>query len=567
MTASEQTETLLTLADVGVSYRSGSASVRATTGVSFTVARGETVAVVGESGSGKSTTAHAVIRLLPSGGRLETGTVVFDGTDLTRLSESGMRAIRGRRIGLVPQDPMMALNPVQRIGRQVAETLHIHGLADADESASRAEQLLVEAGLDSPRARMQQYPHELSGGMRQRVLIASALACRPELVIADEPTSALDVTVQRHILDRIEQLTHEVGSAVLLITHDLAVAADRAQKLVVMRRGEVVESGPAEQILTQPAHPYTRQLLNDVPGFGGRARRVAALPGKPSAGTADPLLSVRGLRRRFPLPPSSSGRSETLAVDDVSFDIAAGETLGIVGESGSGKSTTARLVLRLDTPDAGSVRFGGQDITALRGTRLRSLRRRFQMVYQNPYGSLDPRLTVGAAIAEPLRVHRVCGRAERERRARGLLDQVGLPQAMAARKPAELSGGQRQRVAIARALALEPDLLVCDEPVSALDVTAQAQVLELLARLQAERRLAYLFITHDLAVVQQISHRVGVMYRGRLVECGPTQEVFAHPRHDYTRELLGAVPGTRGPSHQDSRRSAPAHDLLEGNHD
>ncbi|MCF7548283.1 MULTISPECIES: ABC transporter ATP-binding protein [Pseudonocardia] len=525
--------TLLEIEDLDVGYRIAGGHIPAVRGVSLTVDAGETVAIVGESGSGKSTLAQAVIGLLPDNGAVEGGRIALGGEELTGLSAKAFRAVRGRRIGLVPQDPTVSLNPVQRIGPQVAETLRVHGLADRRTARIEAVALLARAGLPEPELRARQYPHELSGGMRQRVLIAIATAANPSLIIADEPTSALDATVQRRILDHLDTL-RDAGTALLLVTHDLGVAADRADRLVVMSGGRIVESGPTAQVLADPQQPYTRTLLAAAPGLTvARAR--------PPVPAEKPLVEVRGLTREFRL-----GRKATLrAVDDVSFTIARGETLGLVGESGSGKSTTARLVLRLDDPTAGEVRFDGTDITRVRGAAWRELRRRAQLIYQNPYASLDPRFTVEEVVTEPLRAFGIGTRATQRQRAAELVGRVALPEAMLARRPVELSGGQRQRIAIARALALSPDLVVCDEPVSALDVSVQAQVLELLEELQTEQGLAYLFISHDLAVVRRIAHRVGVMRQGRLLELRPTEELFTDPHHDYTRELLAAIAGAR----------------------
>ncbi|MGX1547606.1 dipeptide ABC transporter ATP-binding protein [Streptomyces adustus] len=539
------TAPLLEIRGLSVSYRTRGGTVAAVRGVDLDVWPGEVTAVVGESGSGKSTTAHAITRLLPDSGSIDAGTVRFGRHELTTLSEAELRAVRGARIGLVPQDPTVSLNPVKRIGEQVAEVLRIHGLASRRSAAAEAIAVLERAGLPDAAVRARQYPHELSGGMRQRVLIAVAIAARPELIVADEPTSALDVTVQRVILDHLQRLAEESGTAVLLVTHDLGVAADRAQRLVVMAQGRVVEAGPTRDVLADPRDAYTRRLLASAPSLAG-ARRRPSLP-VPTTHTA-PLLEARNLVKEFRLPRAGDGPRTLRAVDDVSFTLRRGQTLALVGESGSGKSTTARLALRLADATAGQVLFDGADVTSVAGSRARELRRRAQLVYQNPYASLDPRFSIGEVITEPLRAFKVGDRASRLARARELLDRVALPAAVLDRRPAELSGGQRQRVAIARALALSPDLVVCDEPVSALDVSVQAQVLELLTELQDRTGVAYLFISHDLAVVRQIAHQVAVMRAGRVVETGPVDDLFARPRHAYTRELLAAIPGGRVPS-------------------
>ncbi|MEQ4719401.1 ABC transporter ATP-binding protein [Nonomuraea sp. B19D2] len=526
---------LLEIRDLSVAFRTRKQDVTVVKNVSMEILPGQTVAVVGESGSGKSTTAAAVNRLLPGNGRITGGQVLFDGRDLARASEREMTAIRGAGIGLVPQDPMSNLNPLMRIGDQIAEALEVHGVATGKAARTRVLELLDLVGIPDPARRIGQYPHEFSGGMRQRALIAMGLACRPKLLIADEPTSALDVTVQRRILDQLEQLTAEMGTAVLLITHDLALAAERADVVAVMHDGRIVETGRAAEILAEPGHEYTRRLLKAVPSLS--SVRVTAPPQE-----AGDLVVVAGLRKVFPI----RGTGEQLtAVDGVSFSIPRGRTVSIVGESGSGKSTTANLLLGLDDVTAGSIRFDGTDLAGLGRRELFAFRRRVQPVFQNPYASLDPRYPVGKSIVEPLRVHRVGSAAERRKAAAELLEKVSLPASMAERLPHELSGGQRQRVAIARALALSPDLVVLDEAVSALDVLVQAQILELLAELQRELGLSYLFISHDLAVVRMISHAVHVMRDGRIVESGTAEDIFDHPAADYTRELLAAIPGNR----------------------
>ncbi|GIG20088.1 ABC transporter ATP-binding protein [Cellulomonas chitinilytica] len=543
-------ERLLTVADLAVTYRTRHGDVRAVKDVSLHVDAGETVALVGESGSGKSTTAAAVVRLLADGARIERGTVDLLGHDVAHASPRTLQAVRGRLVGLVPQDPTVSLNPVQRIGDQVAEVLRIHGLVGRRGAVVAAVEALRAAGLPDPEVRARQYPHELSGGMRQRVLIAIALVAKPRLLVADEPTSALDVTVQRQILDHLETLTSGTGTGILLITHDLGVAADRADRIVVMSQGRVVEHGTPDAVLGSPQDAYTRALLAAAPSLrGARVRpRVASASSTTGPPTVDPavgpVLEVRHLVKDFALPRSAGG-GRLRAVDDVSFALPRGRTLALVGESGSGKSTTARLALRLTDPTSGTVLVDGQDVTGTHGEHLRALRRRMQVVYQNPYASLDPRWSVERIVTEPLRAFRVGDRRTRAARAAELLDVVALPATALQRRPAELSGGQRQRVAIARALALQPEVVVLDEPVSALDVSVQAQVLDLLAGLQEGLGLSYLFISHDLAVVRQVAHEVAVLQHGRVVEQGAVEAVFADPRAEYTAELLSAIPGAR----------------------
>ncbi|MBY6684290.1 ABC transporter ATP-binding protein [Rhodococcus sp. BP-149] len=521
---------LLRVDGLRVSY----GATEAVRGVDFEIARGEVLALVGESGSGKTTTAQAIIGLLAGSGTVTGGTVTFDGDRVDDAGHRRWEKLRGAHIGLVPQDPTTSLNPVKRVGEQVAEVLRIHGRADRRSAAAAAVRILDEAGIDNPELRARQYPQDLSGGQRQRVLIGVALACEPELVIADEPTSALDVTVQRRILDHLADRIAEHGTSVLLITHDLGVAADRADRIAVMRDGEIVEIGPAREVLENPTADYTRSLIASAPSLTSVRLPRATREAQPV------LLSLRHVSKTFRI-----GRGQNLtAVDGVSLDVERGRTVSIVGESGSGKSTTARIALRLENPSAGSVVFDGDDITSARGRELRTLRRRFQIVYQNPYASLNPALRVRDIVAEPLVAFGLGSRSTRPARVAELLEQVALAPEYLDRRPAELSGGQRQRVAIARALALHPELLVLDEPVSALDVSVQAQILELLTRLQDELDLSYLFISHDLAVVRQISDTVLVMRNGRVVESGSAEDVFDRPQHEYTRELRKAVPGT-----------------------
>ncbi|MFI5503148.1 dipeptide ABC transporter ATP-binding protein [Nocardia asteroides] len=545
---------LLEIRDLDVCFTTEGKRVPAVRGVNLTVFPGQTVAIVGESGSGKSTTAHAIIDLLPGTGQVTGGQILFDAKDLTQATAKEIVAVRGNGIGLVPQDPMSNLNPVWKIGFQIRETLAANGIATGDAARKRAVELLAEAGMSDAERRVNQYPHEFSGGMRQRALIAIGLSCRPKLLIADEPTSALDVTVQRQILGHLEQLTSELGTAVLLITHDLGLAAERAEHLVVMYRGRVVESGPALQILRDPQHAYTKKLVSSAPSLAAqrmssarqraavRAQAVEVAEAESAAG--ETLLDVRNLSKAFKIRGKRPWQSSDFAaVDDVSFTVTRGTTTAIVGESGSGKSTIAQMVLGLLEPTSGTVAFDGADVATLDAKGAFAFRRRVQPIFQNPYGSLDPTYSIFRTIEEPLRVHKIGTAAEREAVVRDLLDKVSLPSSVLRRYPNELSGGQRQRVAIARALALAPDLVVCDEAVSALDVLVQAQILTLLNDLQAELGLTYLFITHDLAVVRQIADNVLVMREGRVVEAATTDEVFAAPEQDYTRALLEAIPG------------------------
>ncbi|MEU4810015.1 ABC transporter ATP-binding protein [Nocardia fluminea] len=544
---------LLEIRDLDVGFTSDGKEIPAVRGVNLTVYPGQTVAIVGESGSGKSTTAHAIINLLPGTGKVTGGSILFDGKDLTTASEKEIVAIRGNGIGLVPQDPMSNLNPVWKIGFQIRETLVANGIATGDAARRRAVELLAEAGMSDAERRVNQYPHEFSGGMRQRALIAIGLSCRPKLLIADEPTSALDVTVQRQILGHLEQLTSELGTAVLLITHDLGLAAERAEHLVVMYRGKVVESGPALRILREPQHAYTKKLVNSAPSLAAsrmsssrqRAQvRAQAVEVAVAEKASDTVLEVRNLSKAFKIRGKRPWQStDFVAVDDVSFTVGRGTTTAIVGESGSGKSTIAQMVLGLLEPTSGTVNFDGKDVAKLDSKGAFAFRRRVQPIFQNPYGSLDPMYSIFRTIEEPLRVHKIGTSAEREAVVRDLLEKVSLPASVLRRYPNELSGGQRQRVAIARALALSPEMVVCDEAVSALDVLVQAQILTLLNDLQAELGLTYLFITHDLAVVRQIADNVLVMREGKVVEAATTDEVFAAPREDYTRALLEAIPG------------------------
>ncbi|MFF0342831.1 dipeptide ABC transporter ATP-binding protein [Kribbella sp. NPDC004875] len=532
-------ELVLKIRDLSVTFTTSRGEVEAVRNVSLDVAAGETLAIVGESGSGKSTLVACVNRLLAANGRISGGTIMLDDLDLTAAGEKQMTGIRGNRIGLVPQDPMTNLNPVMKIGAQIVEALEVHDRAKGQAARAEAIRLLGEAGIGDAEARFNQYPHEFSGGMRQRVLIAMALACRPEVLLADEPTSALDVTVQRLVLDQMGQLASELGAAVLLITHDLALAAERADRVAVMYRGEIVETGPASELIADPQHEYTRRLLAAAPGMAG-AKVVSVDRAADAADAAETLLEMTGAVKKYRI----RRRAEPfLAVDNVDLVVPRGQTVAIVGESGSGKSTTARLALRLEDADGGTVRYRGADVSGLRGRELMAFRRSVQPVFQNPYGSLDPRYTIGQVVSEPLRVHKIGDATTRRKAVTELLDHVALPSTFAERYPHELSGGQRQRVAIARALALNPELVVMDEAVSALDVLVQEQILDLMVSLQKDLGLSYLFISHDLAVVRLVSHHVYVMNAGRIVESGTPDAIFHSPREDYTRQLINAIPG------------------------
>ncbi|MFI2489778.1 dipeptide ABC transporter ATP-binding protein [Promicromonospora kroppenstedtii] len=519
-------------------------------GVDLDVARGERVAIVGQSGSGKSTVVAALLRLLPGAGRITGGTVELDGEDLTAAGEARMRAVRGGRIGLVPQDPGTNLNPAMRLGDQVADALRAHGLR-GPAVRRRVHELLEEAGVPEPERRAKQFPHEFSGGMRQRVLIAVALAREPELLLADEPTSALDVTVQRRILDHLGALAEARGTAMLLVTHDLGLAADRADRVIVMLDGRIVEQGTPEQVLRAPRHEYTRRLVAAAPaavvaqagpgasGPDGPGRDGSA-PDAPDAPPSADVVTVRDLVKEYRV----RGRGGVLrAVDDVSFSVPRGGTTALVGESGSGKTTVSRILLGLEAPTSGEALVDGRSISGAGRAERRALRRRVQPVFQDPYASLDPTHTVERVVDEPLRIFGIGDRESRRARVAELLDQVALPRDVAHRHPGTLSGGQRQRVAIARALAPGPELLVLDEAVSALDVLVQEQILELLADLQERLGVSYLFISHDLAVVRGIADNVVVLRQGRVEEQGCVDDVFHSPRAAYTRDLLGAIPG------------------------
>jgi glutathione transport system ATP-binding protein len=569
---------LIEVEDLSVDFPLDGATVKAVDGVSWHIDHGEILAVVGESGSGKTVSALSLMRLVEhDGGRLRAGSIDFRAKngaviDIAGLEQDRMRALRGNDIAMIFQEPMTSLNPVFTIGEQIAEAITLHQNASEAEARDGALEMLRRVRIPDPEQQLSRYPHQLSGGMRQRVMIAMALSCRPSLLIADEPTTALDVTIQARILDLIRLLRDETGMSVLFITHDMGVVAEIADRVVVMRDGAVVEQGPAEAIFHAPRDPYTKALLAAVPRLGAmRGRSVPARFAIPDVGEGEgesggegggeevatlvgardtvrrdgpPLLEVKNLTTRFDLRDGAFGRAtgRVHAVENISFSLRAGETLALVGESGCGKSTTGRSLIRLVEPTSGAVIYDGQDLTHLSAAALRPYRKRIQMVLQDPFASLNPRISVGAAIAEPMHVHGLGTKTEIHDRVAMLLRRVGLEPEHASRYPHEFSGGQRQRLCIARALGLDPELIIADEAVSALDVSVQAQVINLLIELQEELGLSYLFISHDMAVVERVSHRVAVMYLGEIVEIGTRAQVFEDPRHPYTRRLMAAVP-------------------------
>ena len=541
---------LLEVAGLRVAFGAGAARETAVDGAGFRIARRGTFALLGESGSGKSVTALALMRLLPAAATIEAGSVRLAGRELLDLPEARMRAVRGGTVGLIFQEPMTSLNPVMTVGRQIQESLRRHLGLGRRAARARALELLDAVRIPRPRQRIDEYPHQLSGGMKQRAMIAAALAGEPELLIADEPTTALDVTIQAQVLELLRELQAERGMAMLFITHDLAVARRMADAVAVMRRGRIVESGAAEEFFAAPRHPYSRNLFAVLPDISKRGRHLVAGAAAAPAPAAAPaagaeLLRAEELRVHFPVRRGVFRRAvgHVPAVDGLSFALREGETFALVGESGCGKTTAAKSLIRLQPATGGRVRYRGRDLAAFRGPELRRLRSDLQIVFQDPFSSLNPRMTVADILAEGMEALAVRpGPAGRRARLAELLGQVGLEPRHLSRYPHEFSGGQRQRIAIARALAVEPKLIVCDEPTSALDVTIQAQILNLLRELQERRGLAYLFITHNIAVVSWMAHRVAVMRGGRIVEQGDAVEVLRNPRHEYTRTLLAAVP-------------------------
>lgn len=560
-------DNLLSIRDLEVTFSTQEGPVHAVKRISFDIPRGTTVGLVGESGSGKSVTSLATMRLIPSPpGEVTNGQILFNGTDLLKISEAEMRKIRGNKISMIFQEPMTSLNPVFTVGYQIAEVLKLHQGMNNSQARARTLELLIQVGIPTPEIKIDSYPHEMSGGQKQRVMIAMAIGCEPDLLICDEPTTALDVTIQKQVLDLMQDIQKQYHMSMLFITHDLGVIADIADDVVVMYRGDIVEKSTTEEIFIRPQHPYTKGLLACRPPLEKHPRRLVTVsdfmdaqgnekappkveyvnPVRPFTEAVNPvILEINNLKKYFPIRGGIFGtvKDHFKAVEDVSFKVRKGRTLGLVGESGCGKTTLGRTILRLIEPTAGEIIWKGKDITELGSEDMRKLRRQMQIIFQDPYASLNPRMTIGAAIMEPMDIHKIgANREERKERAAQLLHKVGLSGNVLNRYPHEFSGGQRQRICIARALAVEPEFIICDESVSALDVSIQAQILNLLLDLQEEMNLTYIFISHDLAVVKFISDEVLVMNKGQLVEMADAEEIYRNPKNEYTRNLLSAIP-------------------------
>ena len=565
---------LLEIKNLAVEFNTHDGVLRAVKNISFKIPKGKTLALVGESGSGKSVSSLAVMQLIPNPpGKITGGEILFEGENLLQRSETQMQDIRGNRISMIFQEPMTSLNPVFTVGYQIAESLRRHKGLSPHEAFEKTLELLDQVGIPNPKERIQAYPHEMSGGQRQRVMIAMAISCEPDLLIADEPTTALDVTIQKQILELLGQLQKKSSMSVLFITHDLGVVADIADQVVVMHKGQVMEKGPVSQIFKSPQHPYTKGLLACRPCLEKNPARLPTVDdfmtpeGKEKPFDKTPLeqtktprpmddkehpvvLEIRGVKKYFPLQKSWFGGAKTWvkAVDDVSFQVRKGRTLGLVGESGCGKTTLGRTILRLVEPTAGQILYKGRDITQLKAQEMRALRRRMQIIFQDPYASLNPRMTVGSAIMEPMLIHGIGeNKNQRIQRATELMERVGLEGHMLNRYPHEFSGGQRQRICIARALSLKPDFMICDESVSALDVSVQAQILNLLLDLQEEYQMTYIFISHDLAVVKFISDELAVMNQGQIVEMSDALSIYQSPQHDYNQKTPVGHPQGVGP--------------------
>lgn len=561
-------DTLLKIEDLKIEFHTEDRIVNAVKGISFEIPKGKTIGLVGESGSGKSVTSLSVMRLLPEPpAKIPSGKILFQGENLLEKTEEQMRRIRGNKVSMIFQEPMTSLNPLFTIGDQVAEVLMLHKKMTKQEAIDKTVDLFDQVGIPDPKGRVNSYPHELSGGQRQRVMIAMAIACEPELLIADEPTTALDVTIQKQILELLANLQKKYGMSVLFITHDLGVIADIADEVVVMYRGDIVEQGDTASIFKNAQHPYTKGLLACRPSLEKNPHRLPTVSdfmtpdgketgfsvedqkvikaNRPITDENPVILEIKDIKTHFPLEKNFFGsvQSWVKAVDGVDLEVRKGRTLGVVGESGCGKTTLGRSILRLINPTSGQVIYKGEDITAMNSSELRDLRRKMQIIFQDPYASLNPRMTLASAIIEPMQIHNLGGsREERIQRAGDLLEKVGLQRDMLNRYPHEFSGGQRQRICIARALAVEPEFIICDESVSALDVSVQAQVLNLLMDLQEEFDLTYIFISHDLAVVKFIADEIAVMNKGKVVEYNDAVNIYSNPKDAYTKKLLSAIP-------------------------
>ena len=556
---------MIEVKNLSIDFKTDEGIVHAVKNVSFTIPNGKTVGLVGESGSGKSVTSLAIMRLIPNPpGKVVGGEILLDGKDLLKCSDREMRAIRGNKISMIFQEPMTSLNPVFTVGNQICETLRLHQGLNKKQALDRAIDLLDQVGIPNPKERVESYPHKLSGGQRQRVMIAMAIACNPDLLVADEPTTALDVTIQKQILELLASLQQKHGMSMLFITHDLGVIADIADEVAVMYRGDIVERGPTQKLFQSPQHPYTKGLLacrptllntrerlpviSDFMSADGKEKTKVEVAEKPKAAAkapGAPLLEIKGLEKHFPVDKGWFGGVTRWmkAVDGVDLTVRKGQTLGLVGESGCGKTTLGRTLLRLVEPTAGKIVYGGEDITNVSSESMRLIRKKMQIIFQDPYASLNPRMTVSSILTEPMIINKMgANKNERMEMAVDLLRKVGLSDSMINRYPHEFSGGQRQRICIARALAVKPEFIVCDESVSALDVSIQAQILNLLLDLQEELNLTYVFISHDLGVVKFISDDVAVMYNGKIVEKNTAEGIYESPQHDYTKKLLGAIP-------------------------
>ncbi len=558
---------LLEVKNLCVDFHTEESSVRAVNGISFNIPKGKTVGLVGESGSGKSVTSLCTMGLLASPpGKISAGEILFEGKDLLKLPESEMRKIRGNRISMIFQEPMTSLNPVFTVGYQIVEALRLHQKMNKSQAWKRAAELLNEVGIPNPTERVKSYPHEMSGGQRQRVMIAMAIACEPDLLIADEPTTALDVTIQKQILELLQNLQNQYQMSMLFITHDLGVIGDIADQVIVMYRGNLVEQGSATELFQNPQHPYTKGLLACRPSLDKNFHRLATISDfmntdgtekkfdESTLGQKDErtltdkdqvLLEIKDIKKHYPVRSGWFGQNKewVKAVDGVSLKVHKGRTLGLVGESGCGKTTLGRTILRLIEPTAGQVLYDGKDVTALDRSAMRAMRRKMQIIFQDPYASLNPRMSVGAAIMEPMAIHNLgANKKDRIDKAAQLMERVGLETKFLNRYPHEFSGGQRQRICIARALAVEPEFIICDESVSALDVSIQAQILNLLLDLQQDMGLTYIFISHDLAVVKFISDELAVMNQGQIVEMAKASEIYRSPQNEYTKKLLDSIP-------------------------